>query len=91
MVVAVVAADLDLETERSIEEKADASTARERAIWPETAERKAEATAETAEEAVVAELPLTREESECPSAQIQAGSETTPATPVRWTGTEKIE
>jgi len=92
VVAAAVAVDPDQETERSIEEKADASTARERAIWPETAERKAEATAETVEEVeVVAEVLPSREESEYPSAQIQAGSEMIPATPVRWTKTEKIE
>jgi len=91
-VAAVVAADPDLETEKSIEERADASTARERATWLETAERKAEATAETAEEAEVeAEEIPSKGESESLSAQIQAGSEMTPATPVRWTKIEKIE
>jgi len=91
VVAAVVAVDPDLETERLIEEKADASTARERAIWLETAEKKEEAIAETVEEAVVAEVLLSREESESPSVQIQVGSETIPATPARWTITEKIE
>lgn len=91
VVAAVVAVDPDLETERLIEEKVDASTARERAIWLETAEKKEEAIAETVEEAVVAEVHLSREESESPLVQIQAGSETIPATPARWTITEKIE
>ena len=82
----------DQETERSIEEKADASSARERAMWLETAEKKAEATAETVEEVeVVVEVLPSRGESEYPSAQIQAGSEMIPATPVRWIETEKIE
>ena len=87
----MVAVDPDLETERLIEEKVDASTARERAIWLETAEKKEEAIAETVEEAVVAEVHLSREESESPLVQIQVGSETIPATPARWTITEKIE
>ena len=92
-VVAAVAEEADLETEKSIEEKADASTARERDISPETVAKKAEAIAEIAEETLEEEeeeIP-TRVESEFLSALIQAGMEMIPATPARWTKIDKRE
>ena len=85
--VVVAAEEVDLETEKSTEERADASTAKERDISPETAARKAEATAESAEETLEEEeeeIP-SKVESEFLSAQIQAGMETIPVTPARRT------
>lgn len=61
--------EADLETERSIEERVDALSAKERAISLETAERTKEEEVET--------------ESEFLSALIQAGSEMTPLELVR--------
>ena len=91
--VAVAAEEADLETEKSTEERADASTAKERDILLETAAKKAEAIAEIVEETLVEEEEetLSRVESEFPSAQIQAGLETTLATKARWTKIEKTE
>ena len=81
--------EADLGTERSTEERVDASNARERVMWQETAERIPEAIAEIVEEAEVE--TQSREELEFLSAQIQAGLTTNLATLASRTEIEKRE